>query len=303
MTDRLGWQRLVGAMVLVIGLSGCEHVGQVLAPAHDTTQEHQQAQAALARWAAAVEAAGGEQSFVPVGELTGQIGDWEQEVGDNNKSALMAGMVAAAEQLPAESPGEAAIHWDNGTTMSMQTISADQALQELRRAGTSDCPRCVPLQVTDARLSTATIQTSRGPASAPAWEFAVQGTRVTLTRIAVAARDGIIVTPPPWDANNSPTGMSIESATGTVGGKQLTVSFTGAPETADKPCGADYTAEAVESDTAVVVIVVPHENGIPGGCRSVGAPRTAVADLTGPLGERAVLEVKEGLPVPVLLTP
>jgi hypothetical protein len=294
---------MAAAMLLVIGLSGCGHIGQMLAPAHSTAQEHQQAQAALARWSAAVEAAGGKQGFVPVGELTGQIGVWEEKVGGNNKSALMAGMVAAPGTLPAESPGDAVVRWDDGTTRSMRTISAEEALKELRTSATGSCPDCVPLQVTGARLATATIQTSRGPANGPAWEFAIQGTMVSVTRIAVAAQDGVIVTPPPWDPNHPPTGLAIESATGTVGGTQLTVSFTGAPETGDQSCGADYRAEAVESDTAVVVIVVPQENGSAGGCSLVGATRTAVADLASPLGERAVLEVTEGLPVSVFLTP
>ena len=57
------------------------------------------------------------------------------------------------------------------------------------------------------------------------------------------------------------------------------------------------------SDPTVVVIVTEHRHGLFEACRLVGATRTAVVDLAAPLGERAVLEVKEGLPVPVQLTP
>jgi hypothetical protein len=292
---------LILALLLAAGLSGCGLLGR--APGQATARERQQAEEALARWAAAAAAGGGQQAFTPVGELTGQIGDWELEVGGNNKSALMAGMVVAAAELSSDSPGDGEVRWDDGTTKTLPTISAEQALQELRAAGGQDCPECVPLEVTAARLSRATFQTSRGPASAPAWEFTVKGTNVLVTRVAVAAQDGIVVQPPPWDPNNAPTGISVESASGTVGGTELTVAFTGAPDTGDKPCGADYTAEAVESDTAVVIIVIPHEQGFGGACSAVGARRTATVELAGPLGERAVLEVKEGLPVPVLLTP
>jgi hypothetical protein len=38
-------------------------------------------------------------------------------------------------------------------------------------------------------------------------------------------------------------------------------------------------------------------------CTSVGARRTAEVELAAPLGDRAVLEVVQGLPVPVRLTP
>jgi hypothetical protein len=48
-----------------------------------------------------------------------------------------------------------------------------------------------------------------------------------------------------------------------------------------------------------VVIVIPHEHPTFGACSSVGARRSATVVLANPLGDRAVLEVKEGLPVPV----
>ncbi|HEY1168739.1 MAG TPA: hypothetical protein VGE81_07200, partial [Candidatus Limnocylindrales bacterium] len=135
---------------------------------------------------------------------------------------------------------------------------------------------------------------------APVWEFTLQGTAVMVTQVAIA--DRVTVVPPPWDPNDPPVGISIDSATAAAGGRQLTVSFTGAPGPGDRPCGADYTAEAVESQTAVVVIVTEHTNGLPVPCSAVGAIRTAAVELSAPLGERTVLEVREGLPVAALLT-
>jgi hypothetical protein len=290
-------------VVVATVLSGCALIREVGGGVRGTETEHRQADAALARWAAAVKVGGGGQGFVPVGELTGQIGDWELAVGDNNKPALMAGMVVAAGMLPADAPGEALVRWETGVTKSIRPISATQALAELRSTALSTCAECVPLKVTAAHLSTASIQTSRGPATAPAWEFTLEGTSVIATRIAVAAADGITVEPPPWDANDPPTGISIDSARGTTTGTTLTVGFIGAPDRGDKPCGADYTAEGVESETAVVVIVVSHEQAFGGACNLAGALRTAIVELARPLGDRAVLEVKEGLPVPVTLGP
>jgi hypothetical protein len=308
MHGRVRWGG-VAALAMAIAVSGCSQVGPSISaeqrtdPRQPTGPEHQQAVEALTRWAAAVEASGGQQVFVPAGDLTGQIGDWELAVGDNNKPALMAGMIVAAVELPGDSPEDAEVRWDDGTTKTMQTISAAEALEEIRTAGVPQCPECHPLQVIGARLSTASIVTNRGPATAPAWEFKLNGTNVVVTRIAVAAQQEVVVKPPPWDANNPPTGISIESATGTAKGTQLTVAFVGAPDSADKPCGVDYTAEAVESDTAIVIIVIPRGNGFAGACSLVGARRTATAALTKPLGDRAVLEIQEGRPVPVLLAP
>ncbi len=297
MAGRLRRLGILAAAALVVGLSGC-----ALLPAGDSARLHEEAQADLARWADAVAAAGGASSFEPVGELTGQVGEWEPDVGDNNKSALMAGMVEAAVSLPADPPPDGEVHWPDGSTTTVRLVSASEALAGLKAdAAGSACPDCTTLQLTGARLTTAPVQTSRGPATAPVWEFTVRGTAVKVTRVAVAG--GVTVTPPTWDPNRPPVGISIESATGTVGGRQLTVTFTGAPAPGNQRCGADYTAEAVESSTAVVVIVTEHPHGLFEACTAVGARRTAVVELAAPLGERAVLEVKEGLPVPVLLTP
>ena len=71
----------------------------------------------------------------------------------------------------------------------------------------------------------------------------------------------------------------------------------------DKPCGDDYTAEAVESDLAVVVIVTRHPHATIGACSAVGARRTATATLAAPLGDRVVLDLQTGAPVQVVLAP
>jgi hypothetical protein len=297
MTGRLRRFGIVAALALAAGTSGCG----LLPSRDDSAKLHQQAQAALTRWTDAVAAAGGQSAFVPVGELTGQVGDWEEAVGSNNKMTLMAGLVEASVSLPTETPPDGEARWQNGTTTAVRLLSAQKAMSDLKADATgSPCPECVPLQITGARLTTGPIDTSRGPAVAPIWEFTLKGTAVRVTRVAIA--DGVAVVPPPWDPNNAPVGISIDSATGTVGGRQLTVGFTGAPDPGSQPCGADYTAEAVESQTAVVVIVTEHANGLPVPCTAVGALRTAEVALAAPLGDRAVLEVKEGRPVAVTLT-
>jgi hypothetical protein len=300
---RHGHVGIVSVVLIAVFVSGCGQLGFLQSGDRGSAREYQQAQEALKRWAAAVAAAGGQQAFVPVGELTGQIGDWELENGDN-KAALYAGLLVPAKALPAAAPGDAEVRWNDGTTRKVGTLSAAQALQELRATATAACPECVALQVTGARWSRATVQTSRGPANAPAWQFTLAGTEVVVTRIAVAASDAVTVTPPPWDSNDPPVGVSVESATGTVSARELTVAFTGPKEGADKPCGSDYATEAVESSTAVVVIVIERKNfPVGAACDLVGYRREAPVELAAPLGDRAVLEVKQGLPVPVTLAP
>jgi hypothetical protein len=245
-------------------------------------------------------AASGSPAFVPVGDLTAQVGDWEPAVGDNAKPALMAGLIEAATSLPTNAPPDGVLRRQDGTTATVRLVSAAEALAALKAdvAG-SPSPDCVPLRITGARLTSGQVQTSRGPAEAPVWEFTLDGTAVRVTRVAIA--DPIRVVPPPWDVGDPPAGISIDSATGTAGASRLTVGFIGAPAPGDHECGADYTAEAVESTTAVVVIVTEHRHGLFEACADVGARRTAEVELSSPLGERAVLEVRQGLPVAVQL--
>jgi hypothetical protein len=133
------------------------------------------------------------------------------------------------------------------------------------------------------------------------WEFTLKGTAVRLTRAAFA--HPVTVALPPENAESS-IGLRIDAANGSAGARALTVTFVGAPLRGDTACGEDYTTEAVESDLAVVVIVTRHPN-VPwfGACSAVGAIRTAGVELAAPLGERAVLDIQQGLPVPVTLTP
>jgi hypothetical protein len=107
--------------------------------------------------------------------------------------------------------------------------------------------------------------------------------------------------PSAWDPTVMSYGLSIESATLDARGTRMTVSFTGSPGPATQPCGIDYSAEAVESDEAVVVIVLEQPNGYSGPCTMMGMSRTATLNLAKPLGNRTVLPIR-GEPVPVTHT-
>ena len=252
-----------------------------------------QAHDALERWAEAVRQNGGA-SITFVGELTSQIGTWEDEVGENNKSALDAGMVETSTTLSEERPGRREVKWVDGTKVDVEVFSARQALDELIGSATADCAGCEPLHLTDANLATGLVETSTGPAEVPTWVYAVRDSAVRITRVAVDA--SVTVDPPPWDADDPPEGISIDLAIGEPGSKELQVQFLGANES----CGLEYDAEAVESQLAIVVIVVASEG--PDGAQPCTADAqlvTANVTLDGKLGERVVLEVRQGLPVPV----
>jgi hypothetical protein len=302
---------VAGTLLAGLLLAGCASPvfapGESSAPASDGGSKpldrvHQQAHDALVRWADAVRESGGATiSFV--GELTSQIGEWEVGVGDNNKSALLAGMVQAVTALPTDTPSRREVKWLDDTKVNVKVLSAAAALEELISTGSDDCPDCEPLRVTEATLATGLVETSRGPAEAPMWVYGIAGSSVRITRVAVD--DSIVVHPPPWNADDPPVGVSAMWAIGTEDARRLEVGFIGAEEDGTQPCGADYEAEAVESDIAVVVIITGSNRldpqALPSGigCRLEGHTRTVEVRLDAPLGDRAVLEIREGLPVPV----
>ena len=211
MIPRFGRAHVAASIALVALLAGCVGVGQAPSPDPSISRLHVQAKAALERWAAAV-ASGSPATFVPTGELTGQVGDWEESVGENNKVALMSGMVEAAIDLPSADPPDGELRWQDGSIQAVRLVSAKTALSQLKSDAGTGCSDCMPLRITGARLTSGPIETTRGPAMVPVWEFTVPGSEVRMTRVAIAART--VVEPPPWDPNDAPVGISIELATG-----------------------------------------------------------------------------------------
>jgi hypothetical protein len=73
-------------------------------------------------------------------------------------------------------------------------------------------------------------------------------------------------------------------------GLTVTIGFTGAPDTPGA-CGADYTAAAAESDTAVAVAVkmIPHAASGQVICPAIAQGRTVTVHLAAPLGGRVLV--------------
>ncbi|MDI1461525.1 hypothetical protein QEZ54_11130 [Catellatospora sp. KI3] len=304
---RRHWAPLLLAAVIALG--GCAGRGGEAAPGGGGSTDgdglprlRQQAQDALARYEAAVRSAGGGRLFVPVRPLTDQLGDWEPDNGDH-KLALASGQIVAVKALP---PGDARgkVVWSDGVTREYTLLTPAQAIAAIAVDGRgNDCGGCAPIEVTGAVLTAGPIETTQGTATVPRWEFTVKGSAVRIVRVAVGAGATVTVVPPSWDPYHAPGGLAVEWAAVSSDRSQLVAHFTGSPGPASQPCGVDYSTEAVESDTAVVVIVLSRPHAADETCASIGAARQAPVRLSRPLGERAVLEVVQGLPVPLTVTP
>jgi hypothetical protein len=118
-----------------------------------------------------------------------------------------------------------------------------------------------------------------------------------------ANQSGHSTTEPSLDSSHMILGPAILSAVVDPGGSRMTVTFTGARSRATEPCGIDYSAEAVESAKAIVIIILQQRHAYGEDCTLEGTDRTAVVNLARPLANRAVLDLQQPEPVPVSTAP
>ncbi|MGK5681365.1 hypothetical protein [Actinoplanes sp. URMC 104] len=234
--------------------------------------------------------------FIPVeGGDTDVIGAG----GERLQRIAAAGRLEAGATLPLAPRETGTVVWRSGDPLTVRLLSASQALAQLQLTNQADCQGCPIVKVIGARLTTMRAMTTRGEATAPAWEYTLAGSKLRVTRVAFKGGSPLRVDPPAGDPERIPEGAVAESVH--VRGTRMTVKFTGPQRGADQPCGADYTAEAVESRNAVAVLIreQPYTGEYPEnyGCLAVGYARTATVTLAKPLGGRAVLEVQQGQPV------
>lgn len=145
--------------------------------------------------------------FVPLQDLVVEPNWSPNEI---LKASYGNGWIRTSAPLP-DVGGRGVIQFADGTSLSVPLVGAKAAYGQLpRRSG--DCPTdghppsCHWLTITRARLSTASIETSRGPAEVPAWSFTVEGLPQPLLQVAVgplsgdvAAGEAVRPQPRQWD--------------------------------------------------------------------------------------------------------
>jgi hypothetical protein len=276
-----------------------------------TGKEVQRAKDALDRWDKAI----GDSGYVPIRPQSGggssnpavwqfeEVGHWPGMTGrpTPDSAAMALRRIAVQTPLPTTRPGAGRVVWAGGESSSVKLLSQAETLQQLR-SGADVCVGCKPgeidgvkastLVISKVTLTTMQVQTTRGPATVPAYRFSFEGKSVQALQAAVAPPT--VGPMPEKDQVNLP----VDSATFSPGLQTLTVHFIGAELPASEPCGEDYSAVAIESEHAVAVIVTRKPHGKNELCNGSGHPRDAVVQLKAPLGGRAVLETAHGTAIP-----
>jgi hypothetical protein len=206
-------------------------------------------------------------------------------------------------EIPDRSPRDGVITWRNGSSVRIPVGSATEAYDRLLD-GAMRCGNCPadgtmdgitprPVTLAAVRLTTLVVQTTRGQATVPAWQFSFAEIRV---RLLVAAAKAARVEPAPGGAG---AGMPVFDAWIAPDGTTLSVRFGGARPSSRIPCGADYFGYPVESANAVGVVITVRAYPRPATCTMEGYGREVTVRLAAPLAGRSVLELQGGTAVPL----
>ena len=194
-------------------------------------------------------------------------------------------------ELPVTATEEGKVKWEGGGSLTLPLMDARQAYSALNRYGDSSDPHLI---VTGAELGEMTIATSRGPATAPAWLFTLEGYDEPLKRVAL--RPSKLPKSPIGELGESPTELTQLPQLMEVSGDGRTVTVLAHHGS----CDDGPRVKPLESDGSVVLsATVAYGNQDPAqACAAVALTKKVKVELDRPLGDRILLDAFMGRPVP-----
>ncbi|MFB7664603.1 hypothetical protein ACFC1R_11755 [Kitasatospora sp. NPDC056138] len=206
----------------------------------------------------------------------------------DDKFAYWSGRLELRTPLPASGP-DAEVVWRDGARLTLPLLPAGRVLAGLTEGRPPCQDHCTPLSVTAVRAGTRQVDTSRGPATIPVWEFGVAGYTDPFSYPAVLPRPPLTAWGEPrprpfaeqsasW-SGTSPDGLTL-TGTVTLGG-----------------CDRPLPGEVYETDRAVVLIARRDSGAEPAAvCPASATAGTETFRLGRPLGTRVVLDLSTGEP-------
>ena len=281
---------LLSALSSLLALAGCgnQSLGMPGGGADGQVAFQQRATAVARAWRDHPPDSAWRTGFVPLQDLTLAPPQGFPDV--TAKQAFLAGLFRLRGSLP-DRAGTGWVRFHDGTRLRVPLSGAHTAYGSMDRGGAA-CGPCPALTVTGARLSTATLRTSRGVATVPVWLFTVAGLSGPVGQVAVSP-GAIGLVPEPPALPPLPMGAPLAAAqdlTG-VGGESLRF------RVGISPCDKDVRARVLEADGLVVVgaAVSPGDSGSP--CPAVMMLDPVRVPLAAPLGGRLVVDVVTGRPL------
>ncbi|MGS2618935.1 hypothetical protein ACVCAH_31065 [Micromonospora sp. LZ34] len=299
-------------MVIVAGCAPAGSDGGPAAPDHRQEAFAQRATEVAEAWRPGPAWRSG---YVPMQEPTVLLGD--PGFTPETEAAFRAGWYREQIELPTARPADGTIRFPDGT-LTVPLVTAAEAYRQLDQGDPPPCPgrptepdrpksgptiepgpdgpvssspqtACVPLTVTEVRLGTAAVRTSRGEAQVPAWLFTVAELGAPVARVAVAPGATAAVPEPTAPGRPAPDGVVGAQDLEAVDGATVTYRLgVGA-------CDSGITPLVQEHDDVVVVGGgVVRATGV---CTAILKLQPVTVTLAAPLGARPVLDVLTGTPL------
>lgn len=297
----------------LMALTGCLQNGAAPAedPDHRWESFHQRAAEVAEAWRPDPTWTTG---YVPLAGPTVLTGD--PKFTPETEQAFLAGWYRDQIAMPTDRPADGTVRFPDGT-LKVPLVSADEAYRQLDQGDPPTCggrPKipgptvepgpdgpvnsssgetaCIPLTVTEVRLGTAEVRTSRGEATVPAWLFTIEELGAPVARLAVA--EAAVARVPEGVAPTRTPGREL------VGAQDLT-SVEGSRLTWRVGVGAcDSGIEPLVTEFDDVVVVGGGVVPATGVCTEQLLLKPVTASLREPLGARTVLDVLTGRPLTVV---
>lgn len=272
--------------VAVVGLtvSACGSQSDKTTEADAKAVSHRAEQVAAA-WEGSTAAEKWRAGYYPMGDVVqlphGGLHSKADEQAYKDHSFVLRG------KLPTARPKNGRVTWAGDESLTRPLSEAEESYKSLS-GGPSDGG--TGLTVTGARLGTMTLNTSRGPATVPAWLFTLNGYTSPLKRAAAVPSE--LPPPPIGRARDVP----VRKLNGLVGiardGRSVTViAIHGV-------CHDGATVEVLETVRTVVLSSAVKQRKGEKDCTKQAKLQQVSVDLDRPLGDRILLDAKSGQPVP-----
>ncbi|MFC5213800.1 hypothetical protein [Streptomyces coerulescens] len=205
---------------------------------------------------------------------------------DADKEAYLTQNFVLRGDLPKTPQKDAKVAWRDGDALTLPLMGARAAYDKLD-GNDGPGPR---LTVTGAKLGRTTLETSRGPATVPAWLFTIEGYDTPLKHVALSPAEE---PKPPIEPVDHPSSelWDLDRLVGvSADGRSVTVrAHHGA-------CDDGPAVEVLETDGSVVLsgYIVGTKDGI---CTLQLLSKKVTVELDRPLGDRILLDAFTGRPV------
>lgn len=259
-------------------------------PATSSATAVQRAAEVARAWPGSAEEKAWRTGYYPLGTAQEWLPKDAFHSGDD-KFGFLSGHLDLKVPLPTAGP-TARVVWQGGAALTLPLLPAGDVLKGLTEGKPPCTGHCdARLAITAVTAGTRAVETSRGQATVPVWEFTIAGYAEPFAYPAVAPQQALRPVPPPTPYPEIPGASSAGWSGTSADGLTLTGTV------GHGSCATARPGEVYETDSVVVLIGHTESTKQPGTpCTAMAVASEVPFHLARPLGGRVVLDLYSGAP-------